>query len=128
MRNSVYIVSTSMVTKSQSEVSLWCSGYHVCLTRTRSPVQSRAKTFFPLFFFSFFKFFPPLVDCRYSSLSLSSASFYEWFIYIRQLVVKHHHGNKHLLSNQSSHKLLCIFLSQSVIQQQIQMPNTIGVQ
>ena len=28
---------------------LWCSGYHVCLTRTRSPVRSRAETrfFFP---------------------------------------------------------------------------------
>ena len=23
----------------------WCSGYHVCFTRTRSPVRSRARTF-----------------------------------------------------------------------------------
>ena len=30
---------------------LWCSGYHVCLTRTRSPVRSRAETRF--FFFPY---------------------------------------------------------------------------
>ena len=24
----------------------WCSGYHVCFTRTRSPVRSRARTFY----------------------------------------------------------------------------------
>ncbi|CAN6903487.1 unnamed protein product [Brassica oleracea] len=28
---------------------LWCSGYHVCLTRKRSPVRSWAAPF-PLFF------------------------------------------------------------------------------
>ena len=27
----------------------WCSGYHIRLTRGRSPVRSRAKTYFPFF-------------------------------------------------------------------------------
>jgi hypothetical protein len=25
----------------------WCSGYHICLTHRRSPVRSRAETYFP---------------------------------------------------------------------------------
>ena len=33
-----------------SRLFLWCSGYHVRLTRARSPVRSRAETVF--FFFS----------------------------------------------------------------------------
>ncbi|CAN6909209.1 unnamed protein product [Brassica oleracea] len=33
---------------------LWCSGYHVCLTRKRSPVRSWAAPF--SFFFFFFLF------------------------------------------------------------------------
>ena len=31
---------------------LWCSGYHICLTRRRSPVRNRAA---PCLFFFFFK-------------------------------------------------------------------------
>ena len=27
----------------------WCSGYHICLTHRRSPVRSRAETFFVFF-------------------------------------------------------------------------------
>ena len=41
----------------------WCSGYHVRLTRARSPVRSRAETslFFPsVRFFYIFFFTPPL--------------------------------------------------------------------
>ena len=31
----------------------WCSGYHICLTHRRSPVLSRAKTYFFLFVTSY---------------------------------------------------------------------------
>ena len=31
---------------------LWCSGYHMSLTHSRSPVRSRAETVFSTFFFS----------------------------------------------------------------------------
>ena len=32
--------------RKKSTEFLWCSGYHVCFTRTRSPVRSRAETLF----------------------------------------------------------------------------------
>ena len=39
---------------------LWCSGYHVCLTRKRSPVRSWAA---PKYVFSTFYFFKLTVSC-----------------------------------------------------------------
>ena len=39
----------------EESVVLWCSGYHICLTRRRSPVRNRAAPcpFFPLVLVSF---------------------------------------------------------------------------
>ena len=51
-RTFVLITKQEMLVTS-SEVIPWCSGYHVSLTHSRSPVRSRAESLVLFFFFPF---------------------------------------------------------------------------
>ena len=50
---------TGAVASRNTAVVVWCSGYHICFTRRRSPVRSRAE---PLFLCTFLRRLTPLAS------------------------------------------------------------------